>query len=271
MAVNWVDRVPTRANRVLVTPENGGTPYYATITRADEPSVVGTPVNAANLNAMQNAAGLSASKYVYVSTTGSDTTGTGSQAAPYASITKALSTIPKNLNGFTATVNIAAGTYEENVSVAHFGNGYLKFSGFSGDIVTVTRFEVMNVKLLEIENISFFIPSSYFYVLASGVRIGTPLKAEGGVYGVYATNGSTLICADTVEINNSTQYAVVATSGSRLYIQNLIGGNNKVVAASTLGGLYTYGTSTLAYAGSQFYTDTGGRIFSGAQTDAPKY
>lgn len=142
MAVRWVDRVPTRANRVLVTPEDGSSPYYATITRADEPSVVGTPVNAANLNAMQDANGLSANKTVYVATTGSDATGDGTQAAPYATINKALSTIPKNLNGFWATIMIGAGTYTENVNAAHFGNGYLKFSGNVGDVVTVNKFEM---------------------------------------------------------------------------------------------------------------------------------
>lgn len=43
------DRVPTpgQEGRVLITPENGGTPFYATVTMADNPSVVGTPLNKA--------------------------------------------------------------------------------------------------------------------------------------------------------------------------------------------------------------------------------
>jgi hypothetical protein len=268
MAIKWVDRVPTYANRVRIVPENGSAPYYATMERADQPTVVGTPINAANLNAMQEASGLTASRTVYVATTGSDATGNGSQTAPYATINKALSTIPKNLNGFTATINIAAGTYDENVSVTNFGNGFLKFSGNDGDMITVTRFEILNVKLAEITEISLTIPNSYFYVLASGVRVATNIIANGGVYGVYATNGSTLVCAGTVEVNNTTNYAIVTTSGSRCFIQNIIGTNNKVMAASTLGGIFTYGTSTLSST-SQFYTDTGGRVFSGAQTNAP--
>ena len=39
------DRVPKYPGRVYVTPENEGTPYYATIERADEPVEVGTPLN----------------------------------------------------------------------------------------------------------------------------------------------------------------------------------------------------------------------------------
>lgn len=43
------DRVPSNPGRVLVTPENGGAAYYATLTRADNPTQEGTPLNKANL------------------------------------------------------------------------------------------------------------------------------------------------------------------------------------------------------------------------------
>lgn len=43
------DRVPLKPNRMLITPENGAAPYYATVTRADEPTQEGTPLNKATL------------------------------------------------------------------------------------------------------------------------------------------------------------------------------------------------------------------------------
>lgn len=43
--IDVIDREPTRPGRILITPEGGGAPYYATVTRADEPSVIGTPLN----------------------------------------------------------------------------------------------------------------------------------------------------------------------------------------------------------------------------------
>lgn len=52
MAIEFVDRVPTYANRVKVTPEDG-TAYYATVERADSPVTNGTPLNAETFNAMQ--------------------------------------------------------------------------------------------------------------------------------------------------------------------------------------------------------------------------
>lgn len=39
------DRQPLKPNRVLITPEDGSTPFYATVTRADEPTVEGHRLN----------------------------------------------------------------------------------------------------------------------------------------------------------------------------------------------------------------------------------
>ena len=43
------DRVPVNPGRVLITPENGAAPYYATMTRADNPTQEGTALNKATL------------------------------------------------------------------------------------------------------------------------------------------------------------------------------------------------------------------------------
>lgn len=51
MALEFKDRVPQKPGRVKITPESG-TPYYATMERADEPVEVGTPLNAKNFNEM---------------------------------------------------------------------------------------------------------------------------------------------------------------------------------------------------------------------------
>lgn len=43
------DRIPVNPGRVLITPENGSAAYYATMTRADNPTQEGTPLNKASL------------------------------------------------------------------------------------------------------------------------------------------------------------------------------------------------------------------------------
>ena len=49
MSFEFIDRESAYPNRYLVTPESG-TPYYVTLTRADEPITDGTPLNAETLN-----------------------------------------------------------------------------------------------------------------------------------------------------------------------------------------------------------------------------
>lgn len=52
--IQHVDRVPGvgKTNRKLITPEGGGTPYYATVAFADDPTAAGTPVNKLMLDEM---------------------------------------------------------------------------------------------------------------------------------------------------------------------------------------------------------------------------
>lgn len=57
-----VNRTPTKPNRMLITPEGGGTPYYATVVRADDPTEAGTPVDRALLMGIQ---GMEASETVF--------------------------------------------------------------------------------------------------------------------------------------------------------------------------------------------------------------
>ena len=50
------NRVPTRPNRVLITPESG-TAFYGTITRADEPTDAGCPIDKVTLDELLAASG----------------------------------------------------------------------------------------------------------------------------------------------------------------------------------------------------------------------
>ena len=56
---NHRNRVPTRPNRVLITPESG-TAFYGTIERADEPTEVGCPIDKVTLDEFLAASGTTA-------------------------------------------------------------------------------------------------------------------------------------------------------------------------------------------------------------------
>lgn len=67
----------------------------------------------------------------YVATTGNDTTGDGTSGNPYATVTKALSTLPRSI-GFVQTIDVADGTYAETISLTGFtctGAGKILITG----------------------------------------------------------------------------------------------------------------------------------------------
>ena len=270
MAIKFVDRVPTYPNRIKFTAEDG-TVKYGVWERADSPTVVGTPINAANLNAMQQSAGLSGNVTLYVSTNGSDNTGNGTSGAPYATITKALNAIPKIMNGFTAQISIGAGTYNETVDINGYSNGHIILDGVAGVSVSISRLNITNSRYVEIRNISITISGSYLDVRdASTVRVYTPFSANGGEYGIHVNSGSIAIFSNTVTINNSKTQAVAVTNAALAFINNIAGSGNAIGISATNGGVCRFAASTLS-ATAQYYTFGSGRIYSGPQTSIPNY
>jgi hypothetical protein len=88
---------------------------------------------------------LDADMAVYVATTGNDTTGDGTSAKPYGTINYALSTIPKNLCGYAATIFVADGTYDEAVFISGFTNGAIRLRR-NGNIELNSLCNVSSVK-----------------------------------------------------------------------------------------------------------------------------
>ena len=275
MAIKFVDRVPTYPNRIKFTAEDG-TVKYGVWERADEPTVTGTPINAANLNAMQQSSGATANVTVYVATTGSDNTGNGTSSSPYATITKALSTIPKNLNGYGAAIYVAAGIYDEHVSIAGFVGGAIRFTAAtSGTDVSISSLSVYNKSVVEMRNINLTITShtsdSSLYVQGADFRMYDSVLtiASGASNGVMGNYGA-VIYLNTCVVNNAAEAAVVTTNSSNVMIWNLSGTQNNVGLSSRSGSTIAYTSNTLSAATNTF-TAYGGRILAGAQTSIPNY
>lgn len=273
MAINWVDRVPTKPGRIKITPEDGSSAWYGVMERADEPSVVGTPVNAANLNTMQKNAGLDANMTVYVAVSGSDRTGDGSSTAPYQTITKAISTIPKNLNGFNAIINIASGTYNEDVFIEKTFGGIVTLSGETDAPVSIKSLRVFNGSVVEINlplTITGSINNIALYIFNAKVLAGAEITLTGVAdYGVFVNrNGYGRFT--TLSVSNTTVGAITSTNMSALSVISSSGSNNAVGIRTSDGGVIVYINNTLT-ATTLYLSQTGGRIYSGSQTNIPNY
>ena len=267
-----VDRVSTYPGRVKLTPISGGTATTYTMERADSPTVEGTKINKALLD--QKAYTLTSDVTLYVSTGGSDTTGQGTSDKPYQTVQKAINELPKCLGGFEATIDVAAGTYNEAVVLKGLYGGKLNL-GAPGKSVTLRGITATNC-----DNVHIYIPlvkrdssspadlirAEYGSVVT--IESAVIIHGESGpVSGLVAANGSLISSGATIEIRGCQSPAVHASSGARIAIGTISGtsANTSYAIRATMGGVVSFSSQTLtASLGNS--TATGGRILTSGGT-----
>lgn len=268
--IEVVDRVPTYPNRIKITHANG-TSEYVTWERADAPTVEGTPINKALFDSIAADIGLRDNLSLYVSNAGSDALGDGTEANPFASVSKALSVIPKNLNGYVAYVNIGAGVYNETVMVDSFCGGKIVFTGAINETVAFTNLYVRNKSVVEVRNIQVDVSSGYISIINDGfLGVHTSMSVNGSANGVQVVDRGQAVFYNNLLIYNTTNDAVSADSGGFVYVNNLGGNGNRLGIAASGGATVAFNTNTIG-AAIGYYSASGGRILSGSQTSIPDY
>ena len=225
MPFEFVDRVPTKLGRVKITPENGGTPYYAVVERADEPAVAGSPLSAANLNAAQenlvyrSTTSCSTWKSVYLAPSGNDNN-PGTAASPMKTIKGAIRKYAKWHK--CMDIYLADGTYTEDIgqlatdqcalsirstsenrasviiNIPTMIDSYLPYFRLSNLTINMTddntRAIAINAGSLYMSNVRVNMPAASIancvniHTGASAVLIDCIINAESGT-GVYSSNG----------------------------------------------------------------------------------
>lgn len=276
-----LDRIPTYPGRVTLTPVSGQENTYDLV-RADQPIEVGTPINKALFD--QKAYALTEDVIVYVDgSAGNDLTGDGTSALPYATIQKAIDSLPKWLDGHMASISIAEGTYEERVELYGFQGGIVDL-GTSGRSVTVRGVQVTASSLVRINvNIT---RSASLGGTPLNVRLGSCVQfgndcvidaASGGTSGIVVESGSNLSALVDIfgymtktTVSNCSYYAIYATGGSKVALGEIAGSGNGTGLYAADGGIISYSSRSLS-ATTLNVTVSGGRIYSGAQTSIPNY
>ena len=224
MPFDFKDRVPTKLGRVKITPENGGTPYYAVMERADEPAVAGTPLSAANLNAAQeslvysSSTGTSTWKGVYLSPTGKDTNA-GTEASPMATVRGAIRKYAKWHKAMD--IYLADGTYTEDIGVISTDNCTLSIRSVSEDMTKVTinsaamleshinQFRLYNLTLNMTAANTRVLSINAGQFIGSKVRFTMPTSSTAACINVY--NGASAFLSECV-INAGAASAVYGNS-----------------------------------------------------------
>ncbi len=179
---------------------------------------------------------LTSYRTLYVTTTGSDTSGDGTSAKPFATIQKALDSVPKNLGNNDVRVYIGAGTYA-GFNIIGFRNGVLKIIGGANlteatsyninSSISIYNCDLRRMDISSINTTSNIVVNNSNCVILDGVNISNTDKNSVGFIGQYNSN-------ITIVISNIS--SVVAELGSYISIWNTTGTGNDVA-------VYAGGTS----------------------------
>jgi len=205
--------------------------------------------------------------YVYVDASkGNDTSGNGTAALPYKTINKALATIPRNLNGKSAMLSIAGGTYIEDVVITGFDAPIVITNG--GADVTVSSFRVDGCHC-SLSNGIKIITQRAVFITNCGTLTGAGSLHIDGAY-LNVNYGST-VSLDTYICDNSPSFVLVVDSASRFYASYLDGNANVSGISSQGGSVVAFGDINMEIDSIIYFTALGGRIYSGAQSSIPNY
>ncbi|HMM30342.1 MAG TPA: BppU family phage baseplate upper protein [Clostridia bacterium] len=210
---------------------------------------------------------LMADKTLYVATTGSDTTGDGSSGAPYATLQKAADVAVKNLNGYTLTINIAAGTYNAGATFKNIVNGTLQITGAgvaSTFIVGSLRFE--NVKPAQIGSFKITASGANALISTKGASclINGPMIFDGAskaYHGAQTSDGGSLSSIwDVSLVFNNCNIAMLSYQGFIFSAGAHTGTNNNTAVQASNGVAFVRSNNIAATtATSEVY---GGKVFS---------
>lgn len=220
---------------------------------------------------------LTSSKTLYVSPDGNDSTGDGSSGKPYLTIQKAIDTLPKNLGGYTVTINVAAGEYSSIVTLKGFSNGTIRIWGAGASTTTISITSGTGIAVdtcsadIDLRNFTIdcnntsatciYAINAYTAYIASTVFKNTKAYAFCFVNFAFATvNGCTFTnCTGT--------YGAVLAAGGLACVSNCTGSDNSIGVCSgsnnsAKSAIVTLNNCSIG-ATTQYSKQYGGVIFNG--------
>lgn len=173
--------------------------------------------------------GLDVNTTLYVSKSGSDTGGTGTSSQPFLTISKAVSFLPKNLNGRVCIINVAAGTYSESVALHDFHGGAIVINGTAGNSVTISGLTVENCSVL-ISDINLTVGSSGIFVGPKGMLYtgSSNITVTGAANAITLRYGAVLEITTLLTINNATEVGILAQYGATASVARVAGSGNNI-------------------------------------------
>lgn len=206
------------------------------------------------------------SRTIHVSPSGNDTLGTGTSASPYATFARALRDVPRDLGGNIVTVNVASGSYIEEVLISNFYNGVISIM-LSGT-ASIKGLTVNNARV-SITGSTLTIASIYSGILLLGrayLKCDARIEIQGGSTGIFVDDNSVFTTSAAVALYDCTVRAITVSNGSFAYIYIVAGSGHAAGVLVSQGSAFAYDNFNLLARDALTVTESGGRIYTGAQS-----
>ena len=265
----------------LASPAFTGTPTAPTAAAGTNTNQVATMAAIYNSMVQQNVT-------YYLSPTGNDNNAGTSAATAWRTWGKAASAIPKALNGYDVTLQVAGGSYPEAGSAIFRNimggtlfiqlNGNVTFTG-SGELSFYRCANVeleLNTYTFSLGNVSLIAGFNTFLIINGSTNSAIQMVANSVTitYGLYASRNSQICFTSSATTLNITGYTnAIGAVFSIIRLAGTVYGSNNNYAFNAGGGLIQGPpASTHSITATQMYaTSNGGRILFGAQTSIPNY
>ena len=203
----------------------------------------------------------------HVSASGSDDNDGLTAGTPFATLQKAIDTLPKDLGGYSATINIAAGQYA-GFTAAGFTGGALILNGATNADVRFTstvRFSecqavvfrgmssVMIIGLLMLSNVQSF---------ASEIDV-TVNNVDGD--GILVVQSNAAFLSSAMVTSNNARDALYADYNSNVFVESFLAMPDSGIGIHADRGAKVAYSSSSNRADIEVFTQRGGRVLTAAQ------
>lgn len=224
--------------------------------------------------------------YYVDASAGNDVNDGRSAKAPLKTIMAAVNRIPKMLSGYTATINVASGSYMESLELIGFTSGVIRIKGPEATLASVfMRNSPINAVITCKSVVYNAIPGAPNYLIRGQDGgfldvLGSNLLLDGGNHasiGVVSYNGTGIAISSTdssaITVTNCAT-GISSSVGGHTHIASPINIQNcsSVGVAGHNGGFTTMASvPSFINTPTQYYVKTGGRVYVGAQTFVSNY
>lgn len=208
----------------------------------------------------------------YVAATGSDNNSGLTSSDAFATIQKAIDMIPKSLGGAAVSINVGSGSYA-GFSIANFSGGAINLIFGTADVIINSAVNISNCHTVQITGTGSFQVRNLLKVLNTHSLICSPdtTVTRTGGNAVEIVQSRAAFTSSLTVTSGSSGNGVLADQSSLFFAESLLS------MPGTGTGLMADRGSVAAYsshsdrASVAIAAARGGRIYSGAQNNAPQY